>query len=403
MRFGTFPAQYQAHADVTLMPSPWDEESFKGVGVLPLAASPQAVIERTSQRAWAEAVAMALVQQGIAEGGPWGRLATRDEVQAAAAGLEGRLRLEALGESDKIRIEVVGCPTPQEAEATAEFAARVFIEQNRRWNLDKYQQAHTLVTNTLADVQRQLSAAETAEAEFKQKMGFQGMGNLDEEMARRHQELKEVQATREGIQANLEQMDSKLKENTAQLPAALSQVTDNVVDRLFQELDALLQKQPSMNTAHPPAFPGLEGLADEIAEKQKTILDALRKLDAGEAGGSTVWRQRQELYRQRIELRLRLTELEIRAAALEGMSRDSTPQLPELASQNLEYGRLAQETKRLRDRFDTLRQQEWELRSAISQGGGQLERFDPVSKAAVMPRTWGDRLPWQDYPGQDPV
>jgi chromosome segregation ATPase len=229
------------------------------------------------------------------------------------------------------------------------------------------------------------------------------MGNLDEEMARRHQELKEVQATREGIQANLEQMDSKLKENTAQLPAALSQVTDNVVDRLFQELDALLQKQPSMNTAHPPAFPGLEGLADEIAEKQKTILDALRKLDAGEAGGSTVWRQRQELYRQRIELRLRLTELEIRAAALEGMSRDSTPQLPELASQNLEYGRLAQETKRLRDRFDTLRQQEWELRSAISQGGGQLERFDPVSKAAVMPRTWGDRLPWQDYPGQDPV
>jgi tetratricopeptide (TPR) repeat protein len=281
--------------------------------------------------------------------------------------------------------------------------AEMGIEQNRRWNLDKYQQAHALVTNTLADVQRQLSAAETAESEFKQKMGFQGMGNLDDEMAKRHQELKEAQATREGILANLEQMDARLKENAAQLPAALSQVTGNVLDRLFQELDALLQKQPSMNTVDQSAFAGLGDLADEIAEKQKTILDALRKLDAGEAGGSTVWRQRQELYRQRIELRLRLTEIEIRAAALEGMLRGITPQIPELASQNLEYERLAQETKRLRDRLDTLRQREWELRGVISQGGSQLERFDPVSKATVVPRTRGDMLPWQDYPGQDPV
>lgn len=388
---------YQAHVDITLMPSQWEDEILKGVSGLSLATTPKSLVERTSKRALAEETALALVQRDIVKGGDWSRIATRDELKAASSGLEGRISLAAVDSSEKIRIEANYCQTPQEAEDIAEFAARVFVEQNRQIAMDKGKETHSFVNKTLTDLQRQLFAAETAEWEFKRKMGFRVFGNLDEEMSKMYKDLNETRVTRDEIQAKLNQLDAGLKANTEQLPETLSQVTDSVVDQLFRELDELLQKQLSMSAVYQPEFPGLKEIKEEIAEKQNTIQIALQQLDAGAAGGSTVWRQRQEIYRQRMDLRLRLTELDIRAAALERMLHDITPQIPELANKNLEYEKLVQETKSLRERFDKLRQREWEIRTAISQGAGQLERFDPVSKASVMPMGMGSKQLWINF------
>jgi capsular exopolysaccharide synthesis family protein len=61
------------------------------------------------------------------------------------------------------------------------------------------------------------------------------------------------------------------------------------------------------------------------------------------------------------------------------------PRIPELANKNLEYEKLAQETESVREQFRKLREAEWDIRTAIDQGAGHIERVEPVRRAAIMP------------------
>ncbi len=397
LRRETAVERFQSYAELVFKPSQWEKDILQGVGGMSLAISPRDLVERTSKRNVAEQVALALVHRDIAQGADYSRIATPQEFQALASDIERRLSLTAVDNSQRIRVEVTDCATPEEAETMAEFAARVFVDLNRQVNLTERKQDHAFVRGELEQLRQKLFEAEAAELAFKQRTGFRAAGRLDEEMAKMYNDLEELDATRAETEAKLEELDHLLAENAEQLPDALNNVTKGVVDQLFQELDVLLKEKLSMSQEFQPAFPGFVELEERIAEKQRAILDAYAQLDGGARGGSTVWEKRQGLYNQRMDLRLELNRLEIRIGTLERQLEEVTPKIPELANKNLEYEQLRQETQSIRERFNKLREREWEIRAALSHGTGQVERYEPVRQATLMPMAVAAGQVWVNF------
>ncbi len=387
-------ATYMARADIVVKQSAWEKDILRDVGGAPLVPlTPKALIRRTSVENLAEEVVRALVQRDIAEGGPWSRVTTESERLQKRAEVLSRLNLEDDPESGLIRITVSNCPSQQEASDIAEFAARVFVETNAAFKLEEERETHDAVKERLQDLQQELYRAESAEWEFKREMGFRTYGRVGEEMAAIYEELNQRKATKEEVEAKLAEIGAELEANTAQLPDALGNVTDSVVNELLVELDDLLKKKLEMSVVYQPAFEGLQVLQDEIAEKKQEILEAVRMLDTSSGGGSSIWQRRQTLYRQQMELRMQLASGEIRAAALRKMLEEMIPQIPELANKNLEYERLVQEANHIRAQFNKLREREFEIRTVLSRSSGQVERRSAVVPVEFFPagqriRTW---------------
>lgn len=385
VRMEVTPQQYRAEADLVVLRSQWEKDIFRevgGVSLFPVRAKDLA--ERASTRAISEEVARALVQRDVAEGGMLSRIATDQGLSALASELESKIRIQPLDDTQKIRIAIEACATLEEASDIAEFTSRVFLEQHREYQLEEGKETHEFIEKELEDRRRQLFDAETAEWDFKRKAGFQNFGKLDQEMTGMYNELAEAKADMEVLRGKLEGLDAELADNSVLLPATLGQVTDTAVESLYKELDDLIQQQLSMAAIYQPAHPKYQTLQDEIDEKSAAILEGIRQLDASEAGGSGAWFQRQQIYREKVELRMQLSSLEVREASLERRLEEMIPQIPELANRNLEYQQLVEETQSIRDQFNRLREREWEVRTALGRGGGQIDRYEPV-KASPLP------------------
>jgi len=385
---------YGARADVILKPSVWDKDVLRDVGgpsFTPL--TPKALIQRTSIETLAEDLVQALVQRDVIGGGPWSRVVTQEEVAEKKAQLLGQLSFLDDPQSGLIHVEVIGCRTQEEAKDIAEFAARVFVQINHQYRLDEERETHEVAKKRLHELQEALYAAEATEWEFKRNMGFRTYNKVSSEMLAMHDELNEKKATRDEIVAKLAQIEAELDANTQLLPEALGNVTDSVVTELLDELNSLLKEKLEMSVIYQPSFEGIQVLQDTIDEKKQEVLQAVRMLDEGEASGSDVWEIRRQLYRQEMDLRLQLTSIDIRIAALQGMLEEMVPQIPELANNNLEYERLAQETQHIRSQFNKLREREFEIRTALSRSSGQVQRHGtviplPHMSPGVAVQTW---------------
>ncbi len=388
--------RYSSYAEVVVTPSPWEREFLKDIGGLAVSVTPRLLVDRINKRSLAEEVVLSRVQRDIAQGGPLGRLTAKTDFDEQAADVESKLALTAQDDVHRLRVEVTNCADRPEAEEIAELATRVFIEQSRQTTLKEGEETREFVLNKLEELQRQLFAAETAEWEYKRKMGFQTYGKVDEDMAESYQELNKLKATKEEIASKLKESEAELEANASQLPQSLEHVSDAVVDQLFSELNTLLQEKLSMSAEYQPSFPGFQDVEERIRQKQEAIAVALEQLDTGVTGGSNVWRHRQEIYRKQMELRTELTGVEVKAASLERLLEDMVPRIPELANKNLEYERLVQETQSIREQFNKLRDREWKLRSAIGQGSAEIERFEPVRKATMLPMGGSTKL-WVNF------
>lgn len=376
---------YTTYGEVVITPSPWDKEFLKDVGAMSMAVTPKLLVDRINKRTLAENVASARLQRELARGGMLGRISSKEEFSELSADIESKLTLTALDETNRVRIEVKNGVSRQEAQDIAEFATRAFLAQTRETSLKEGEETHRFILNKLEELQHQLFAAETAEWDYKRKMGFRMFGKVDEDMANTYKELNTLKATKEELDAKIKELDSELAANSQTLPQSLEHVSDAVVDQLFSELNMLLQEKLSLSVEFTSAYPELQSIEEQITEKQQAIISALEQLDTGVAGGSSIWKRRQEIYREQMNLRTQLTGTEVRIASLERLLEDLVPQIPELANKNLEYERLVQETQSIREQFNKLRDREWKVRSAISQGAAQVERFDPVHKAMIMP------------------
>lgn len=377
--------EFGAFADLVVKPSQWEKDILSKVGGDPLfTLSPQKLVENTSVRTLAEEAARAMVQAGIAEGSEFGAIVGDDAVQSKAGELAGRLRLSADKDAQKVRIEAIGCASQEEANQLAEYAARVFMDQTRRMRLQDEEKLHEYYVNRCSTLREELITAQKAVLEYEKNLGFQTMGSLNEDMAAKFKELNELQITKEEVQTRLEELAGRLASTGAELSEALTQPTDQVVDRLFEEMDELLKERLTKSAVYQPTHPDMVELEEQIAEQQQIILETVKALDSGTAGGSNVWKQRQEVYRQQINLRMQLDSLEVREASLRRMLEEIVPQIPELANKNLEYERLVNERERIHEEFSDSREREFSLRTALDNERGQVERYEPVG-ALVMP------------------
>ena len=389
---------YTAQAKVLVTQSLWDRDVLKSVGGAPLfPVDAQSLVKRSSNQRLAEKVARALVQQAVAESLPSAALATEEEYAAKAAEIKGMLNIAVEDpQSGVILIEARNCPSRDEAARVAEFAARIFVEDNRQLQVEEEQETHETIRSRLQQLQDELSTAETAEWQYKEKMGFQTYGKVGEELAGIYRELSDKKATKEETNAKLTEIGAQLTAIRAQLPEALGNVNDNVVSQMLSELNDLLQEQLNLSVDYTPEYPGLQELQDEITAKKEAILEGIRKLDESAGGGANVWNQRQELYRQQLDLRLSLTGIDIRMAALQRMLEDLIPKIPELANKNLELERLTNDTQHIRDQFNRLREKEFEIRTALNRENGQVERHESVY-ASPVPVGGGRIVVWMNF------
>lgn len=377
--------RYGTYAEVVVTPSQWEKDFLKDVRGLTISITPRLLVERANKRAIAEEITLARVQRDIAKGGPLGKLMSKQDFDEHAADIQGKISFTGQDDTHRVRVEATNCASRAEAEDVAEFATRVFIEQARETTLKESEETRDFILNKLEELQHQLFAAETAEWEYKRKMGFQTYGKVDEDMGDAYKELNKLKITKEEIESKLKEFDAELKANSGQLPQALEHVSDAVVDQLFGELNTLLQEKLSMSAEYQPGYAGFQEVEDRIAQKQEAIAAALKQLDNGATGGSNIWKRRQEIYRKQMEMRTELTGVEVRVASVERLLEEMVPKIPDLASKNLEYERLVQDTQSIREQFNKLRDREWRVRSAISQGTAEIGRFDPVHKAAILP------------------
>lgn len=376
---------WQASSAIILKPSEWQSGLLRDIGSSPLQAiTATDLIQRTSPTQIARSVVRSLVQLDVADGGPYSGLATDEEVKQKADEVMGKISFVTTENKWKIQVVVQNADTPEEATRLAEFASRAFIEKNRQLRLGEVEAQHRFVQDELEELRQRLFQAETAEWEYKRREGFRDFADLDQDMARMYNELNELEITRDEIHARLEEAEAQLAKNTETLPQSLNNVTEGAVNKLFDRLDVQLQEQLAMSAVYQPGFPALIEIEEEIAETQQAIVEALRQLDAEEAGGSTAWKQRQDIYRSRVDLRMQLTSSEIRIAALNRMLEEVIPRIPELANKKLELTQYEQETRLLRERFSKLSQSEWDIKTALDQGGGQLHRDESVSQASVV-------------------
>ena len=373
---------FQGQAKVIIKQSLWDRDALKGIGgvsTTQLDAQKLVAGYRGSQ-ALAEKIARALVQQDVAEGRQLAEVATENEYKLKTAEIKRNLDLTAENQNNnEITLIVKDCATKQEALNAAEFAARVFVDEVRQMQMETAREAYDAVKKRLEELQRELSKAENEQWDARKNMDAMAYGNPGDQLSKIHQEIMEKQALKEVTATKLAEIEAQLKTNGEQLPESLGTVTDTVVTDLMTELDKLLQKQVSLSVIYTDQYAEVQELKEEIGEKKTAIIEAIKQMDLSMGGGSTVWRQRQELYKQQLDLRVSLTSADIRVAALQRMLDELTPKITKLSNQNFEYERLQKNTDRLREQFSKCYEQEYDMRNAMNRQTGQIERNESVT------------------------
>ncbi len=368
---------YTAETQLDVRPSMWETIPL-GPGAPPRA---QALI--TNPRTIAIDIVRALVQQDIAAGETWGQLATEEEYENAAEDVAASLQIQPDNELNTVTIT---CQRTDEREASsiAEFAARALIQKHRQTQIETEREKLAFVQAQLEKVQQELEQKEQEEWRFREAMGFRQHDRILERLEEWNEELIEAQTTKEQLLTRLESVKAQLESKDAELPNALGQVTDAVVKDLLADLDELVSEELTMSIQYTDAFPDLQELREEIADKKTEVLQAMQQLEHGVDGGSVVWREREDLSQEYRQLQLEIMALDIRAETIQKLLRDRRQDLPELADLNFEHQRLLRAVEKQRSVFDKLLDSELELRTALDRGKGELTRQMPVRTQSVQ-------------------
>jgi len=318
----------------------------------------------------------------VATGGSLSGIATAEEKKREAERIAGMISLvPSNADGGQVEIHVKNSVSKAEAEAIAEYATRVFLEMNRQVHRVDAQETHAFIKDHIAELRTRLAKAEAARLAFKQKHGFKNYEDIDQELARKDNALREIESQRETIAQKLMELEAELELAEEQFPESLSQPSDNMVNGLFEELDALLEEKFSLSAVYQPTWPRLQEIEEEIAEVAGIIREAERQRDSGVPGGSDIWIKRKEIYQQQIDLRLQLNGLQIRADAIKREREALIPELPELANLKLDADRLKREVDNIEAQLNRASDRELEVRAGIEHGLGSVVR--PASASIV--------------------
>ncbi|MFP4500338.1 MAG: polysaccharide biosynthesis tyrosine autokinase [Candidatus Hydrogenedentota bacterium] len=382
----TIRPEFAARADLVVQPSAGEAHILNAADNAPLFTyTPEQLIADTSKRVLAEQTARALVQTHIATRAPMSGLVGEAAILAQAKELQDRLHLSPIPDSRGVRIEVKSCDTQHEANQTAEFAARVFLDVTRQLRLEQARTEREHLDKQIAHLGERLTEAERAVWEFQQKAGFKSATKRYGEMSAKKQELQEIRVTKQTITAKLDELTTELGRIHEKLPEALSQPTDEVVTRLFNALDELLTERRERSAVYQPQHPDMKILEEKIQEQQQVIRDTIRDLDQETTGGSNLWQQRQQLFRQQVEQRMRLASLDNREASLRKMLDELVADLPDQPGEHLEYQRLAAAKKTIGKNLECAIERKWRLTNIPGDAPGPVARYNTV-RAHTTPR-----------------
>ena len=118
-------------------------------------------------------------------------------------------------------------------------------------------------------------------------MGFLTHEQVWADVESKNMQLIEAMAMKDEVRAQLAEVDRELNVNARNLPGALGNVTEGVVRRLLQDIDAIRQEEIEMGVVWKPGYPNLDHLHDDLSEKKEAVLVAIGELSGG-SGGSTV-------------------------------------------------------------------------------------------------------------------
>lgn len=355
----------------------------------------ESLVERTSLNALAEEVARALIQTDVASGGRTSNVVSPEEFRSLAASIQSKISIGAQGDQH-IEIRVEGCESAEEANAIAEFATRAFLEVNRHRHLELAQQSHENAVGIIQSLRDDLAEAEQARLEFMQAHGFQDYEDIDQRLAEKERELREIEVSKVAATQKLNKLEAELALASEQFSESLNQPSDNLVTGLFADLDKLLEEKLTLSAIYQPSWPRLIELEELIAETQALILEAEKQKSSGVPGGSDIWVKRNEIYRQQIEIRLQMTGLELREQAIKKEREELIPRVPELANLKVDSDRLKREVENIEARLNQYSDREMEIRRDIERGLGSVERKDAIAAAVPMGMP-GSRQQWVNF------
>lgn len=371
--------RYRSQAQLRVEQSPYEKETFQSLGNKPLFSnSPDALVDRINKRDVAEDVARALVQEALVSGEDMGALATEEDYHLKASLIESDLKFTPNQEARIIVIEGAG-QTEAEARQIVEFAARAFIKRHRQYLFREKQETYEFFQSEIESVTQRLEAAESAEWEFQKEMGFRTYDKFQTDFERMRVDLEETEVKREEVAAKIAEIEVELRENNQALPSALSQINDEVVNKLLEDLNDLLQQQFTMSVQYTSEFPPLQRLREDIAEKQEAVVAAIQKLDNGLASGESVWDRRQSLRSQYVDLQLQATTLDIKMATTEKLYSEMIEEWPEISDKRGDYMNLSRAVEHLRKQFNRLLEKKAELEETMRRGTGPVEMHAAAS------------------------
>ena len=372
-------ARFQARTELVVMQSQW----LKVMGGQ--ANTPGSLLELVSKRTLSEDIARTLVQDDLTDGGSAASAVSTAELAREAARIHPVLTLEAVPNSSSIAISYVS-DTDRDAQRVTEIAARVFIDSCTRFLMEEEEDTHDFVKQQMDGLRSQLEQAENQEWEFRQQMGFRTHDQVTEEMDRMNEELIAAETTRALTIAKMQEIEKEFSSKNESLPSSLGDVSESVVETLRKELAALYAQELSMSVVYQPDFEGFDGLRQDIEEKKQAILTVVREAGTGISAGTSVWDDRERLRDQYMQLQTEMTSLEIRTKTIESMLEGKVQRLPDLAAKSLDYQKYAREAEQLRKQFEKVMDKEFDIRTSLRRGSGQIERNTPVDVTPLARR-----------------
>ena len=382
--------EYWAETDLVIKQTFWESPALRDLSVNTFGkVTPTDLVNRLDMNALALDVTDALIQDDIAFGRHGGGLTDDAELNSRSLRLLQAISIEPYDEKSLLRIQVRSAKSHEEAIRIAEFTARALVDHTQLQRADEQRQAYEIVQQQLDEVRRELDEAEGLQWDFREKMGFLTHEQVWADVETKNMQLIEAMATKDEIRAQLAEVDRELALNAQNLPGALGNVTEGVVQRLLQDIDGIRQEEIEMSVVWKSGYPDLDHLHDDLSEKKEAVLAAIGELSGG-SGGTSLWKDRQSIYLRKVGLKTQLTTLDIRAASLERMLAQRIDDLPELADKSFEYEQLTHEAVHIRQQFSRLLEKEFELRTALRRGMATVERRNaavalPISAAGAAP------------------
>jgi polysaccharide biosynthesis transport protein len=279
---------------------------------------------------------------------------------------------------------------PQQSEALVNLAAQALTQLNHAVLQKKISEAQLFLQQELEELRTNLNSVEEAEWQFLREKGFNTYEEVMSELREKNAELVETHTTRSELLGTLAKIEAELKKNNVTLPQSLSQINDSLIVKLLEELEELQKEELQMGMVYEGAYPPIQQLREDIAEKKQTVLEAVRRYEDNASPGSNLWTDMQNLRRRHTELQLDLSQLDSRATSTENRIEHLLGRLPEFSQNSQEYNQITREVQGFQRQYNRVLEREFETRSAIRARVGELESYTPVEIRPIVPP--GSRL-----------